>query len=491
MANRNEWTLYKRKCDFSGESIISAYPPDSNFKIYKNEIWWSDQWNAMDYGMDFDFNRPFFEQYAELQKMVPREGTSVFRSENCDYNGHIRESRNCYLNALVYRCEDIDYCYWMNNVRDSMDCYLAHDSELCYWCIDIANCYECAVVQEAVNCSECYFSFQIRGCKHCLFCINLADKEYHIFNEPCTREEFEKAKSEIFSGSGKSFSQALARFEEMKKNSVHRFVHSINCENSTGDHIANLKNCRNCFESYQSEDCVNCISLQDSRDVRDCYSAGWPGCDRVSNSVVTRGSTDIAFCIYTFFSSSLRYCDSSNDCDSCFGCIGLQHKKFCILNKQYTADEYRKMLPRIMAHMEKTGETGQFFPPTLSLFAYNESAAQDYFPLSQKEAQALGYRWREQDKREYMPATDEILACEQCGKNYKIIPRELKFYKHHGLPIHEKCPGCRHAMRFKMRNPMVLVERICDKCGTKIQSSYSAKSPERVYCESCFNAEIH
>src|SRR3989338_2985453 len=83
MAARNEWKLYHRTCDATGEKILSAYPPDSPYTVYRNDIWWGDSWDALDYGMDFDFNRPFFDQFFELQKKVPREGTSVFQSENC------------------------------------------------------------------------------------------------------------------------------------------------------------------------------------------------------------------------------------------------------------------------------------------------------------------------------------------------------------------------------------------------------------------------
>ena len=106
MAFRNEWKLHRRKCDFTGEEILSAYSEDVPFPVYKNEVWWGDGWNPLDYGRKFDFSKPFFEQLKQLQAEVPREGTSVFRSENCAYNGHIRESRNCYMNSLVYRCEE-------------------------------------------------------------------------------------------------------------------------------------------------------------------------------------------------------------------------------------------------------------------------------------------------------------------------------------------------------------------------------------------------
>ncbi|MDO8641590.1 MAG: hypothetical protein Q7R33_08660, partial [Nitrosarchaeum sp.] len=33
--------LYKRKCDFTGDTIISSFAPDADFKVYKQDIWWS------------------------------------------------------------------------------------------------------------------------------------------------------------------------------------------------------------------------------------------------------------------------------------------------------------------------------------------------------------------------------------------------------------------------------------------------------------------
>jgi hypothetical protein len=69
---RNERKLYKRKCDFSGKDIISIYSPDKPYKVYDQEIWWSDKWEALDYGKEFDFSRTAFEQFDELMKEVPR-----------------------------------------------------------------------------------------------------------------------------------------------------------------------------------------------------------------------------------------------------------------------------------------------------------------------------------------------------------------------------------------------------------------------------------
>lgn len=491
MATRNEWKLYRRKCDFTGEEIISAYDADTPFPVYKNEIWWGDEWEALDYGRDFDFNRPFFEQFAELQKVVPREGTTVFNSKNCDYNSHIRESKNCYLSSLVHKCEDLYYSYWMVNDQDVFDSMYTNDSTRSYNCSNVNDGYECINLEESTNCSNCHFSYQLIGCSNCIFCSNLANKSYHINNKPCTKDQFEKEKARILDGTLKSFKKAQQHFQKIKAESPQRYVHNLNCINCIGDHLYNCKNCTNCFESFDSEDCINSISLSGSRDCHNCYSAGWPGCDRVHYSGVSRGSTDIAFCNYTWFSSNLRYCDSSNACHDCFGCIGLRHKKYCILNKQYSKEEYKKLLPKIIDHMTKTDEWGQFFPPELSVYAYNETAAQDFFPLEKEQAISLGWRWKDKLDSAEKQQTTQAQKCATCQKPYRIIPQEQKFYDLMNLPAPDACPQCRHKERFSRKPPLSLFAQSCTKCSAAIKTPYSSDRPETVYCEKCYLEEVY
>src|SRR3989344_64089 len=52
LAWRNERTLYLRKCDLTGESTLSVFSEDKPYKVYKNEHWYSDKWNPLDYGQD-------------------------------------------------------------------------------------------------------------------------------------------------------------------------------------------------------------------------------------------------------------------------------------------------------------------------------------------------------------------------------------------------------------------------------------------------------
>jgi hypothetical protein len=43
-------------------------------------------------------------------------------------------------------------------------------------------------------------------------------------------------------------------------------------------------------------------------------------------------------------------------------------------------------VPQIIERMMQDGEWGEFFPATMSPFGYNETVANEYYPLSKSEA---------------------------------------------------------------------------------------------------------
>lgn len=200
-------------------------------------------------------------------------------------------------------------------------------------------------------------------------------------------------------------------------------------------------------------------------------------------------------------STNVTYCDLCLYSTDCFGCVGLRRKKYCILNKQYTKEEYEKLVPQIIGHMKKTGEFGEFFPMSMSPFAYNDSVASEYYPLSKEEVQAKGLKWREPDAKEAVSQTysvpddikdvtdavlSETLGCETCGKGFKIIPQELQFYREMKLPIPRSCWICRHWERRALKNPRIVRQRGCTNCGAQIFSTYAPERSEPVYCEKCY-----
>lgn len=237
---------------------------------------------------------------------------------------------------------------------------------------------------------------------------------------------------------------------------------------------------------------LNCIGYDDSEILYEC----------IGNS----GNFYTYFCNSCWHNHNISYCEQCFDSKNLFGCIGLKHKEYCILNKQYTKKEYDEMMPKIIEYMKSIGEYGEFFPITLSPFAHNETMANTYYPLTKEEALKKGLKWKDPNPKEYKPQTyaipddisdvpesviSEILACSECKKNYKITPLELKFYKKMSLPIPRKCPNCRHIARVNLQTKPRFYERNCGKCENKIFTTYSPKENLKVYCEKCYFDEVY
>jgi len=55
LAFRNGHSLYKGKCGLCGKSIISRFSPDKPYKVYCKECWWSDNWDQLQHGREYDF----------------------------------------------------------------------------------------------------------------------------------------------------------------------------------------------------------------------------------------------------------------------------------------------------------------------------------------------------------------------------------------------------------------------------------------------------
>ncbi|MFA5827608.1 MAG: hypothetical protein WC839_03905, partial [Candidatus Paceibacterota bacterium] len=209
-----------------------------------------------------------------------------------------------------------------------------------------------------------------------------------------------------------------------------------------------------------------------------------------------------------------------------FACIGLRSKQYCILNKQYTKKQYEELVPKIIKHMNdmpyidskgRIYKYGEFFPSELSPFCYNETIAQEYFPLTKEQALDQGYKWKDKEERNYQidiknkdipdnikDITDDILGkiiecghkggCnQQCTEAFKIIPEELQFYQRMNLPLPRLCPNCRHYERLAQRNPLKLWHRSCMKegCTNEFETSYAPERPEIIYCEKCYQQEVY
>jgi len=504
LSYRNERNLHKRKSSLSGKPIISFFDKNSPFQVYSHDEWWSDVWDRLKYGRDYNFQQDFFYQFYILQLDVPRPPLVNNKAENSDYCNFADANKNSYLITSANDNEDSYYGWIMANNKDVCDVINVFNCELCYECIDCHKSYNLRYSTNCENCRDSGFLQNCNGLSNSLFCINLRNKSYHIFNKPSSKEEYEKYLKWL-NGSYINYQLALQKFNELKKQfSIRKANNFVGCENVSGNNIFNSKNVQECFDVYTSEDCRYSHSGLNSKDIYGCCFFDKAELCYESTSIM---GYSCKFTIYCRDSRDLLYCDSCHACKNCFGCVGLRNKEYCIFNKQYSQQEYKTLSSQIIQQMHSTSSFGEFFPIKYSLFPYNETIAQENYPLTEEAAKRLGYKWLPEEQKSATEATrtnlpsqiqdtdnsicQKILQCEITGKPYKIILPEFNFYKKMNLPLPRKCPDQRIKERLNLRAPMRLWDRQCAKCGTEIKTPYSPTRQEQIYCEKCYLKEIY
>jgi len=525
MTWRNERSLYHRKCDATGKDIITMFAPEQTLVVYDRDYWWSDKWDQLASERDYDFSKPFFQQFKELFEKAPLPNLANSNIINSAYANHSLDLKNCYLFYAGMRCEDVLYTAGAVDCQNSLDLYRNLNNTQCY---DDTLCGDLNKVFFSYDSDESVNSAFLHSCKNMmdsLGCINMRNKSHCIFNEQYTKEEYEKEVAKYDFGSYKILCEFREKFAEFIKQYPRRygFIHkSLNC---VGDNILNSKNVYMGFDVFGDvEDCKYIIhSFQNMRNTYDGYGVGANFSNSYEIVDVGDNATSNLFAIFTHSCQNTNYTYGCKNSKDLFGCVGLRSKQYCILNKQYAKEEYESLVPKIIQHMndmpyidkkERVYKYGEFFPVEISPFAYNETIAQEYYNKNKSEILETGYKWREPDTKQYkitirakdLPdhikdVSDDILnqviECEhngncdeQCMGAFKIISSELQFYRAMNLALPRLCSNCRHYGRLVQRTPFKLWDRQCAKCGKKIKTSYSPDRPEIIYCEQCYNAEV-
>ncbi len=511
LAYRNERFLYHRKCDKTGKQIISSFSVNKPFPVYDIDAWWGDGWDPLSFGRTFDESRPFFEQFFELRDLVPRLALQHQKPmENSDYCNCASRNKNCYLTFSTNLCEDCYYGSWINSCKDCIDNLNIEECELCYECTSCCECYNLQYSRDCHNCSDSLYLRSCTSCTSCFGCSNQVNKKYMVFNEQKTKMEYDDFLKKVRTGSHSEMQAARSQIDVLLQDQIVKEFHGTNLEHSTGDY---LRNCKNCFLAF---DCDNCedvrysMCLNESKSSMD-HSYWGKNCERIYECQACGYDLfNIRFCNLCWENcSNLTYCDQCFSSQDCFGCVGLKKARYCILNMQYTKEEYEALVPKIIEHMKAQGDYGEFFPVARSAYAYNETLANEQIPLSKEEVLKLGWQWQEDDesiRSQYLgpiaqlpdsiddvtdDITKQILTCAASGKPFKIIPQELKFYRRMQIPIPRLCPDERHKERLQLRNPRKLWQRTCAKCSKEIQTTYSPERPEIVYCEECYLSTVY
>ncbi len=491
---RNELRLYRRKCSMTGKPLVSIFSEDKPYLVLDPAIWWSDKYDPLAYGRDIDFSRPFFEQFAELLQAVPKPAIFNASSENSAYTNYSASNKNCYLLVGSAHCEDSLYCSRAFESRDILDSFDLYKCELCYECLCSSELYSCAYARECNNSSDLFLCASCRGCSNCFGCVNLVNKSYHIFNLPYPKADYAaevlRLKSDLCS--------AEQRFEQLRRSEPQLGERLINCENCSGDLLLNCKDSSEVFTLKNSRDCMHVAWGEKNTDCIDCNFFDFS--ERQYNCSNLNLNYDVMFSFLVWSSQRVQYSLMCYNSQDLFGCSGMKKGACSILNKQYSPEEFRRLAGRLAAHMRETGEWGRFFPSSISLFGYNETVASDFYPLSEEEALAAGFRWhKEKEKqqtggpqippegvmdREHLLKT--VWNCIDCGGPHRIQPHEAVLHDKIGVPPPPHCFHCRHSARVREVNRRIFFDRSCSSCGKSIRTVHSEKSAPVIYCHNCY-----
>ena len=496
---RNDRKLYRRRCDLTWVSIVSLYHPDYPYTVYSQEARRSDDRSAFDYAMPIDRTKTFTEQYKILLTNVPKISNLVKTSENCTYNIIMWNSKDCYMCSTTFQSNTCTHCYRSVQSENCIDCTNIFSCSQSYECVDCSACTWLLHSQMCSNCSMSSFLFDCEWCDHCTLCTWLRNKSYCYMNQQLTKEEYLEKIAD------KDYEDVAVIFEKLKKEQVRKATIQTWSTWSIGN---NLFDCKECTLSYNLTDCTRTKYSYDSVVwVKDCYDVSMIG-DQVERMYEAHacGYTwyQTAFSNLCWTNDSLYYCDYCMYSSHCFWSVWLRNASYCIFNTQYTKEQYEQLVPKLITHMTTTWEWGEFFHPSLSPFAYNETRAHQHMPLTKEQAKSRWYARQDSTYQIDLPEnavtttaqelnssttlydpshTKKILICSVSWKPYRLVPQELSFYEKHRLQIPSFHPDIRHQSRLDQRLGTTLYLRPSDDSWEEMLSVYDEVYTEKVVSE--------
>ncbi|MFA5937431.1 MAG: hypothetical protein WC822_06175 [Candidatus Paceibacterota bacterium] len=260
---RNERTFYKHPCELCHADVLSRFDGEKGIVSYCGECWWGDKWDPINYGQDYDFSKPFFEQFKELLRKVPQHNLVTMHKTltNSNFTNMNHYLKNCYY---IFNSDYDERCMYGEEIEKSTDCVdvtLIEDTELAYESVNCNKCYEIYYSVDCESSHDIWFSKNLVGCSNCFGCINLRSQQYCIFNEKYNREDYLKKLEEFNLGSHLSIKEIKERVKKFWLNYPNKYMHGIQNLDSTGDYIYHSKYVKDSFIVTGSEYCKYCMWL--------------------------------------------------------------------------------------------------------------------------------------------------------------------------------------------------------------------------------------
>lgn len=426
-----------------------------------NLVKFKDYW---EYREIFIFWNNFLNDFGQLY--LSSDFSSIFhynKNKNSDYSDIVYYSSDNYLsNTVIKDSSHTMYSFSVkensHNVINSM--LVWNNSENIYFGSCVISSYNIFSSRYVLNSSDIWFSTNLVWCKECLLCNDIENSSYMIKNVKYEKDEYYRQKKDILNQK-KYFLEIYKNLDEFWKNLWENILNS--------SFVYNWSNIENWYNSFWTNNARNVAFwwwALENKDIYDCMNwwsqwnadlywvcNAWAWCSNIYLSNLIASSSNIYYSIDLW------------DCSFCLGCIWLRNKSFCILNKQYTKEEWYEMADKIFAQMDKDWTLWEFFPWSLNPFYFNDTMAyliDDSF--TKQEVEKQGYMWRDEEIKVDIPENVEIIhelslqdyqgfdenwtwqinseimkkvIKDKKGNYYRIVKMEYDFLLKHWLPLPE------------------------------------------------------
>ncbi len=501
------WTGFQwwnHKHPVSGKTIVSNIHPATGIKVLPDA-----EWHAQDFSeinSDYNVDQSFFDQLHALQLRVPHPASrNAVEPENSIATVSMGD-RNSYF-VLGCSSEDSLYSIWADKLSHSSEVNFAAVVSDSYSVNNAKNVHGSLFVRESKDVIKSAFVFLCDDVEYCFGATNKSHKKFIFFNQQLTEAEFKAEMAKIDLSRRDQLQKYIDRFRDLVGNqTIWPETLSNRNSNVTGEYNYDCRDLTQCYG------CVaNCANLYwcnygvDGRDSAFSTPVKSSECYEGDN---TYNSHDIKFCYASYRSKSLEYCLMNYDCEYCFGCVGLRHKKFHIFNKPYEEADYWRRVDELKCAMLDRGEYGNFFPLSLSTAYFGESGGVMYYDADPslnktfggleyepESAGAIGDLAQAMDVKKTTDVPnciDDVKDEEWVGvpvldakhnRRFAFLKPEMDFYRRKKL-----APPTEHFVyRIKQLswegNLGILEPNTCAKCGKQIQVAKNLTYPNRkIYC---------
>jgi len=492
----------------TGESLVTAVHPASGISVVPDVEWYASDFSSINCGLNLE--RPFFEQLRELQIQIPKPA-SQSRLEAVNSLAIVSYGVEDSYFVLACNCKRSFFGASSRNIEDSAVFLFCDSLSQTYDALFSTQLHDCKVIRESHRCLHSDFLFDCRDCEFCFGATNKRNKKYLWWNEQLNKEAWEQRRASIDLGQRQVFKKQMQNFRDLVNQAVWPENFNEAAVASNGEYLNHVDNMKNCY--FAKNNAQNqywcaltysggnnnafCFAVFNSSD---CYMGAPFECQ------------NCLFCLETRWSTGLEYCIDCLHCENCFGCVGLQHKKFCIFNKQYSEEEYWSSVDSLKCKMFDRDEYGWFMPPSMSPVYFPDSGSVMYFNADLEFGRKIGANLFDPTSNGAtgsiasvveIIATDDLpdhlkdfsleqwvgkaIIDKKLGRRFAFLRPELEFYQKINVVPPDEHYISRIASLYKDMNFGSFTDTECVQCQNKLRIAKNRRYLEKkIYCHDCY-----